>query len=249
MHRLLGAPAGSASWCTTPPAAPPALRRPGSPTAPAPVGAADGPPQRRPAGRSGADGARTLVQEWGYRCLKTHLGLGERLEATDRVGRSPSDSPPCARGPGRTSRWRSTSTTPPRHRRAADRGPGPAAPPVHRGAHAGGAGGGPGPDARGAGGGCRSPPASAGWASGVFFDAPLAGAAGRRPVGPVPRRGDHRVQEDRRHGRGGYGPGGPALPPEPHRAGRLGPAGRLPAQLPRPGAQRGQQLARGGDAP
>jgi galactonate dehydratase len=33
-----------------------------------------------------AAGARTLVQEWGYRCLKTHLGVGERLEATDRVG-------------------------------------------------------------------------------------------------------------------------------------------------------------------
>ena len=32
-----------------------------------------------------AAAARTLVQEWGYRCLKTHLGLGERLEATDRV--------------------------------------------------------------------------------------------------------------------------------------------------------------------
>ena len=32
-----------------------------------------------------AAAARTLVQEWGYRCLKTHLGLGERLEATDGV--------------------------------------------------------------------------------------------------------------------------------------------------------------------
>jgi galactonate dehydratase len=53
-------------------------------------GAPDPGPRRR--GRRPGDpaafaaAARTLVQEWGYRCLKTHLGVGERLEATDRVG-------------------------------------------------------------------------------------------------------------------------------------------------------------------
>src|SRR5262245_15381331 len=32
-----------------------------------------------------ADAARELTQEWGFRCLKAHFGVGERLEATSRV--------------------------------------------------------------------------------------------------------------------------------------------------------------------
>jgi galactonate dehydratase len=42
-------------------------------------------PRRQGSPDDFAAAARTLVQEWGYRCLKTHLGVGERLEATDRV--------------------------------------------------------------------------------------------------------------------------------------------------------------------
>lgn len=33
------------------------------------------------------EGARVLVQEWGYRCLKVHVGPGTGLEATSRVDR------------------------------------------------------------------------------------------------------------------------------------------------------------------
>ncbi|MBN1399813.1 MAG: D-galactonate dehydratase [Anaerolineae bacterium] len=32
-----------------------------------------------------AEGARVLVEEWGFRCLKAHFGLGEGLEATRQV--------------------------------------------------------------------------------------------------------------------------------------------------------------------
>jgi galactonate dehydratase len=32
-----------------------------------------------------ADAARVLVQEWGFRCLKVHFGLGDRLEAANRI--------------------------------------------------------------------------------------------------------------------------------------------------------------------
>jgi galactonate dehydratase len=32
-----------------------------------------------------AEAARVLVQEWGFRCLKVHFGLGDRLEAASRI--------------------------------------------------------------------------------------------------------------------------------------------------------------------
>jgi galactonate dehydratase len=49
-----------------------------------------GGPQRsgsreRPGPEGYAEAARILVQEWGYRCLKAHIGVGETLEATERV--------------------------------------------------------------------------------------------------------------------------------------------------------------------
>ena len=34
-----------------------------------------------------AEGARVLVEEWGFRCLKVHFGPGDGLEATGRVDR------------------------------------------------------------------------------------------------------------------------------------------------------------------
>jgi galactonate dehydratase len=34
-----------------------------------------------------AEGARVLVEEWGFRCLKVHFGPGDGLEVTSRVGR------------------------------------------------------------------------------------------------------------------------------------------------------------------
>src|SRR5579884_2652474 len=48
-----------------------------------------GAPSRRPGysddPKVWAEAARTLVQEWGFRCLKVHFGVGDRLEATSRV--------------------------------------------------------------------------------------------------------------------------------------------------------------------
>ncbi len=46
--------------------------------------AADRPP-RSADRRDWAEAARELVQEWGFRCLKVHFGLGDGLEATARV--------------------------------------------------------------------------------------------------------------------------------------------------------------------
>ncbi len=49
-------------------------------------GGAQPPGARTPADPSGyAEAARILVHEWGYRCLKAHIGVGETLEATERV--------------------------------------------------------------------------------------------------------------------------------------------------------------------
>ena len=45
-----------------------------------------GPRRDGPVGLAGfREGARELVQEWGFRCLKAHFGLGDGLEATSRV--------------------------------------------------------------------------------------------------------------------------------------------------------------------
>ena len=58
-----------------------------------------------------SEGARVLVEDWGFRCLKVHFGPGDGLEATGRVDRIAELFAAVRAGAGRRSMWRSTSTT------------------------------------------------------------------------------------------------------------------------------------------
>lgn len=62
--------------------APPHCVAPGLPYR---AGRPDGPAPDRDDPASWREAARTLVQEWGFRCLKVHFGPGAGLEATVRV--------------------------------------------------------------------------------------------------------------------------------------------------------------------
>jgi galactonate dehydratase len=67
-------------------AAPPHSVEPGLPyRAGAPVGTGSGERRRSASPADYAEGARILVQEWGFRALKAHIGAGEDLRGTYRV--------------------------------------------------------------------------------------------------------------------------------------------------------------------